>query len=50
LQAIFSSRSALTDRSWDTTVVAVIGNLGLDDDTLALLRSAWPTPEAQRNV
>ncbi|MDP9276886.1 MAG: hypothetical protein M3P44_04050 [Actinomycetota bacterium] len=38
------------DRSWDTTVVAVIGKVGLDDDTLALLRSAWPTPEAQRNV
>ena len=44
--AVLLTPSRDPSRPWDTTVVAVAGEMGFTDENLALLREVWPTPTA----
>jgi hypothetical protein len=44
--AVLLSLSRHPSRPWDTTVVAVSGDMGFTDEDLAALRELWPTPVA----
>lgn len=44
--AVLLTPSRHPSRPWDTTVVAVSGEMGFTDEDLALLRTVWPMPSA----
>lgn len=44
--AVLLTPSRHASRPWDTTVVAVVGDMGFTDEDLVVLRELWPTPVA----
>jgi hypothetical protein len=42
--AVLLTPSRHASRPWDTTVVAVTGDMGFTDEDLVVLRELWPTP------
>jgi hypothetical protein len=43
---VLLSPSRHPSRPWDTTVMAVSGDMGFTDEDLTALRELWPTPVA----